>query len=285
MDRVANLEHYYALINEAKSEYGRLSTNNLLFPDAIERYLDLGRFYYEKVTGGVIFFSDEEDFYEALYHISAKEECRFSKKEKPVLIQCMYTNGKKRPDMQAIGRMLESSGFVLAQTLRQGVFEETERIAKVRRSLRGVMKVFDREGFRMMPVSAGQLSEMKAFRKTIKEIPFYQFPYFTDEELVCEADAGRLLCITDKNGRMIAARHLIVNGKKAYGWVGVEEQYKGTYGLALVFLNHALDYVEREGIKMCSWVDDVNIPSLQYHEHIGTVWTGQAAEEWVLESR
>ena len=99
-----------------------------------------------------------------------------------------------------------------------------------------------------------------------------------------EAEAERLCCIMDPEGKIIGARHLIVSGKKAYGWVGIEEQYQVRYGAALIFLGHALEYIVKNDVQMCSWVMTTNVPSIEYHERLNTKWTGYYCDEWVLEA-
>ena len=281
MERITSLDEYYAIVKAAKGDGGALKTNCMLFPDALQRYIRLGRLGYEVIDAGVAVLADEENFYQVFAHVHPDVPFRIERKEKPLLFQNMY-KGEKKPWMLQVEESLSGSGFALADTLKQGIFTGYDSIPRIRRSATGAERIFRREGFTLAPLRKDQIPEMLAFEKTIDEISFYQFPYYTDEEYMEEAQAGRLCCVTDAEGRIIGARHLIVNGKKAYGWVGVEEQYKTRYGVALMFLVHALDYIEKYDIKMCSWVKTTNVPSLQYHERLGTDWTGHLEDEWLL---
>lgn len=283
MQPVHSIEEYYSLINAAKARCGMLKTNSAMFPDSVQRYIDLGRMLWEESVSGIVFYTNEEAFYQAYYYVQPETPFVIEKKDKPVLIQNVY-KGEKKPWMLQVEESLRASGFAWADTLKHGVFTGYAQIPQIRRSIKPIERIFRKEGFSYAPLKREQIPEMLAFRSTIAEIPFYQFPYFTDDELAEEAEAERLCAVTDAGGTLIAARHLIVNGKKAYGWVGVAEQYKTAYGMAMMFLGHALDYIEKHDVKMCAWVDMKNTPSLQYHERLGTEWTGHMEDEWLLES-
>lgn len=283
MRTVDSLERYYEIINSAKKRLGRLVTNNCLFPEAIERYIELGRFFYEEMDAGLILYSDEENFYQAYYYLKPDMEVSFEKKDKQILLQHIYIEGRKKEDVERIEAQMIASGFQKVDTLRHAVLEDAGLLLhKIENTIPRIKRVFRKAGLTYSEVKKEQLERVAAFQKTIQEIPDYQMPYFTEEEYLQEAKEGKFCCITDESGNIIAARHLIVNGKKTYGWVGVQEQYKNLYGIAIFFLFHALQYIYKNDLKMCSWVDVQNIPSIQYHEHIGSKWTGHIEDEWIL---
>lgn len=282
MRKVGSLQEYYALVNGAKSRHGSLKTNCILFPDALDRYIQLGRLLWEELDAGMMFYSDEETFYQAYFYINPSLPFSVSRKDKPVLLQNVY-KGEKKPWVLSMEKALQNSGFVLQDPLMHGVVPDDSHVQQIRKTARLIERIFQKEGLTYAKLRRDQIPEMLAFRKTIDEIPFYAFPYFTDDELMEEAEAERLCCIMDRDGRIIGARHLIVNGKKAYGWVGVEEKYKTMYGVATMFLLHAFDYFYANGVKMCAWVKSRNTPSIQYHERLGMEWTGHMEDEWLLD--
>ncbi len=205
------------------------------------------------------------------------------KKEKPVLIEHVYRDGKKPEEIERVEEILQKSGFVKAQTvLHAALADPVSLYGKTEKMTAGIRRLLAGSDLHYAPVGEGLLEETAAFRKTIAEIPYYQIPYFTNEEYLEEARAGRYCCIYDAGGRIVAARHLILSGKKTYGWVGVEERYKERYGIAALFLHDALRLILAQGLKMCSWVDETNLPSIRYHEHIGSVWTGHRKDNWLL---
>lgn len=286
MQTVESMEDYYSVINRCKATLGRLGTNNYLFPKALERYVRLKRMYYEEIRQGLLFYLDEERYYQAYYYLAEHadvSDLEIGKKDKPILLQHIYKENAKNRLFREVEQSLRKSGFERKSVSRHAVLEQPEKIYRtVERSMRGIQKLFDSAGFVYQCVSGQQLSDVLAFRAQIREIPYYQIPYFTRDELLEEACAGRLCCITDSAGHIAAARHLIVDGQKAYGWVGVQEAYKKRYGMAAVFLYHALQYVQENNIRMCSWVERENTDSIQYHERIGSVWTGHLKDEWIL---
>lgn len=285
MKAVYSLQHYYTLIAEEKNQLGILKTNCALLPESIERYIFLGRFFYEEAQSGLLFFSDEESYYQTYYYLKEGETFCLSKKDKPVLIQNIYREGKENRFLTFLGRELSESGFVLQDTLRHAVLKDSDMLFQsLEKSVQGIERLFTKKGFVFQKVVREQLDELKFFMGTIEQIPFWQYPYYTDEEYVREADAGRLSCILNEDNRIVAARHLIISGKKAYGWVGIDEAYKAFYGFAPYILYKQLVYLRNHNITMCSWVMDTNMPSIQYHNRIGSTWTGQMEDEWLLDA-
>lgn len=284
---VESPDDYYGIINRCKSKLGRLATNNYMFPKATGRYIRLGRLYCEEMEKGLVFYLDEERCYHAYYYIAESADAAdfdIGCKDKPVLVQHIYSENAKSGLYQRAEQSLQRSGFERKAVSRHAVLQQPDRIlGVVERSVKGIQRLFDQNGFVYQNVGEEQLEDVLAFSTQIREIPYYQIPYFTADELMEESRAGRFCCVTDSLGRIAAARHLIVDGKKAYGWVGVREEYKKRYGMAVMFLYHALQYIQRHDIRMCSWVVRENTDSIQYHERIGSEWTGHLKDEWVLD--
>lgn len=286
MELVCNIKQYYNLIAERKAELGRIKTNCVLSSEAIERYISLNRFLYEKGESGIFFFSDEENYYQLYYYLQEGRTFSFEKKNKPVLVQNIFREGKEDKFLSFLNVQLKNNGFEYKDTLSHAVLRETNILFEtLEKSVKRIERIFLKEGFVFKNVAIEQLSELKEFMLHIEEIPFYQYPYYTDEEYIEEANEGRLSCIVDKEGKIIAARHLIVAGKKAYGWVGIKKEYKALYGFAPYILYQQLIYLRKNNIVMCSWVKTTNTPSIQYHNRIGSAWSGQLEDEWLLESK
>lgn len=285
MERVQSVEHYYALIAENKKKLGMLKTNCTLTRTAMQRLLSMERFFYREVETGIFFFSDEETYYQAYYYLQDGVPFSFVKEKKPVLLQDIHREDSNSPFLAFLNRELVKNGFVLQDTLKHGVLEETDALMNsLEKSVRGVERIFKKKGFVYQKVERQQLEELKAFMQHIDQIPYYQYPYYTDQEYMEEAEAGRLSCIVDAEGRMLAARHLITAGRKVYGWVGIAEEYKTLYGFTPLFLYTQMLYLRENHMLMCSWVKTTNQPSIQYHNRIGVVWTGQVEDEWLLEN-
>ena len=286
MENVYSVEQYYALISKNKERLGRLKTNCTLTPTLIERYISMDRFLYEEVESGIFFFSDEDFFYQAYYYLRDNISFCFEKKNKPVLLQNIYKEEKDNLFLSFFNAELERNNFILKDTLRHAVLKNSDKLfLSLEKSVKSIARIFDKKGFVFQNVTYNQISELKTFMSHIEEIPFYQYPYFTDSEYMEESNAGRLSCIVDADNKIVAARHLIVVGKKAYGWVGIADEYKTLYGFAPFILYKQLIYLRENNISMCSWVKTTNIPSIQYHNRIGSTWTGQLEDEWLLDSK
>lgn len=286
MEFVHSVEQYYDLIAARKKILGRLKTNCTLSYEMIERYISMKRFMYEECESGILFFSDEESYLQLYYYLQDGMAFDIKRKSKPILVQNIYMEGKENKFLSFLNMQLQENGFELKDTLRHAVLKDTDTLfRKLEKSANKIKCILENEKFEFKAVEINQLEELKMFMDEIEELPFYQYPYFTDEEYIEEANEGKLSCIVNKDGKIIAARHLIVSGKKAYGWVGIKNEYKGLYGLAPLILYHQLLYLRENNIAMCSWVKTTNTPSIQYHNRIGSVWTGQVEDEWLLDSK
>lgn len=286
MERVQSVEHYYALITENKKRLGMLKTNCTLTRQAIQRLLSMERFFFREVETGIFFFSDEEAYYQAYYYLQDGVPFVFVRENKPVLLQNIHREEQHSQFLTFLNCELIKNGFVLQDTLRHAILEETDELMhNLEKAVRSIERIFKKEGFVYQKVEREQLKELKSFMQHIDQIPYYQFPYYTDQEYIEESEEGRLACIVDAEGRILAARHLIVVGRRAYGWVGIVDEFKALYGFTPLFLYTQLRYLQEHNVVMCSWVKTTNQPSIQYHNRIGAVWTGQVEDEWLLESR
>lgn len=285
MERVQSVEHYFALITENKKRLGMLKTNCTLTRQAIQRLLSLGRFFFREVETGIFFFSDEEAYYQAYYYLQDGVPFVFVRENKPVLLQDIHREELSSSFLVFLRQELVKNGFVLQDTLRHASLEETDELMnRLEKSVKSVKRIFEKKGFVYQKVERKQLEELKTFMLHIDQISYYQYPYYTDEEYIEEAEAGRLSCIVDAEGRMLAARHLITVGRSVYGWVGIDDEYKALYGFTPLLLYTEMLYLHENNLRMCSWVKTTNQPSIQYHNRIGAVWTGQVEDEWLLES-
>ena len=283
MRLVESLDDYYEIIRNEKACRGKIKTNDYMFPEAVKRYVNLKRLWIEQLECGVVFLSDEERFFQGYYYIDDVNKFEIDMLEKPILVQNIYKQGRKKDYIYEMDRSLEKSGFKKEGMLRHAILENPDKVLeKLLPSEKISRRIMEKEGFKMMKVQSNQMSELLAFRDTIKEIPFYQQPFFSLDELGFDSEKGLLTCIVDASGKIQAARHLIMQGKKSYGWVGVAEKYKGVYGLALMLMVDQLKLICQKGIIMCSWVEQNNTASLQYHERLGSKWTGTIMDEWVL---
>ena len=151
MQIVESLDDYYSIIKRRKAELGRLGTNNYMFPRAIGRYIYLKRLYYETIESGIVFYPDEERYYQAYYYIAEDEDVpdlTIENKDKPVLVQHIYRENAKGRLMQRVERSLQKSGFEQKGVSRHAVLQQAEKIYKtVERSMQRIQKLLDQEGF------------------------------------------------------------------------------------------------------------------------------------------
>jgi GNAT superfamily N-acetyltransferase len=75
MNLVNDLAHFSALVKAAKRQTQRVESNCYLLPDVIQRYTQQKRLYWQEFQpAGLIFFSDERDFFRMYYFIGEPDE-------------------------------------------------------------------------------------------------------------------------------------------------------------------------------------------------------------------
>jgi len=281
MNRVADYDQYLALVRQTKAKQKSVVTNCFLFQKAVQRYLDLGRFLYEENEAGILFFSDEETYYQVYYYLNPERPFEAAAGEKPLVVNHLFTEGKKGEKLARIDERLASAGFELALKVRQTTGEPDEILKRVGAPSRVARRLLSREGFELRPVGREAFDDYFEMRSTTKEVPFYQFPYSTLEELDDDAANGRLIGIFDSRSRLCAVRHSFMEGNGMYGWIMVREAYKDRYGMALPLSEFAMQNAKANGNRVYGWIALDNAPSIQYHMGLGYCWTNRRMDTWI----
>ncbi len=279
MDQINDYQQYNMLVKEIKKSCPQIFTNCYLFKNAIERIIEQGRFYYERVNGGIVFLSDEQLYYQTYYYLTPGNDLRLAPKTKPVLVQNTYTN--KSEALMNFELSLRASGFRLADTLDHYKADPETSLEKLQAVTRYVKKNLKDAGFRIVPLTPELLPSVKAMQLEIPEIPYYQIVYLTDEEVLERAEDGGFPCIVDKNGDLCAA--FCLRGNKGFGWLAVKNEYKAKYGMAPVLTEVSMEHAITHHYQPVAWIVSTNTRSKQYHHRVGFEKTGRSMDEWLLE--
>jgi len=282
MQKVMSLDEYYVLVKAAKKENSAKASNCFLFPNAIKRFIDLGRFYYEKQDGGILFYSDEEVYYEAYYYHNPEVAVRIEKKDKPVVISNIHTGAPLNDRLRSMEQRLKEAGFLLADTMRQTQGDAQKNLSKIERLCKYARRELERDGFTLSPLSEKWFPAVRALLDNTPELPFYLSPYYTTEELKQLCEDGFIVGIISADGELCAAQHFFLEGKTLFGWEAVKENYKNLYGMALVMSEHILGIAVERGYNVSGWIDLANEPSIQYHLKKGNIFTDRYMDHWVL---
>ena len=285
MHAVTSLDEYYALVKAAKERCGSLKTNCALFPDAIKRYIGLGRFWGEPTENGVLFFADEERYYECYYHINPDASFELDRQDKPVVVQIMRNSLEKNDKVLRIEQRLGEAGFEYSDTMQMLKADPQQIMKKIAPLCRYAKREMEKDGFILCRVKPEQLPEFWSIADQASEIPYYLLPYYSDDELLEQIDKGWLTCIVDRQGKLCAAHHFFVDGKAMFGWLAVQKAYKNLYGMGMVFTEDALRYAIENGYLVSGWIDLKNTPSIQYHRQVGYQFVNRFTDRWVLPTK
>lgn len=284
MKKVHDLESYYAIVNEVQNRNRPIFTNNFLFPESIQRYISLERLYYEECSSGLFLYLDEETHYQVYYYLKQNVEVAMSAKDKPVLIRNLYVDSKKKDSLLYLEELLRVNGFKNVGRMGQVLYDPSTVLEKKKKEFQLVLVNMETEGFILAPINSNQLGDLSELKKGIKDIPYYQFEYYSDQEILEEAAEGRYVGIVNKEGILCGARQILVEGKGMYGWVAVREDYTGIFGLGAAFSHYSLNYALQHGLKGMGWIEESNTRSVKYHKKLGYQWTGKYMDEWLLDT-
>lgn len=278
MKKIVSLEQYRSFVQAVKDRFGKIKTNSYMFEETVERYISLGRLFYEVSEKGILMYSDEETYYRGYYFIPEGTYLSVMPKEKPVVLRILYRNGRR--DEQT-AENLEQAGFKRQGTLLHMKLDAGRAMTQYEKIVERTMRFLSQSGFSVGKAKKEQLGDILAFFRTISEIPFYQMSYYTEEEYEKALEKGMFYCITDKEGAVCAAQQFIEEGRALYGWAGVDKRYRGMYGMIIPLSYFRWKFAVEQGKKVMGWVEETNISSLEYHDRQGWERTGKRADEWI----
>ena len=280
MIQVSSIEEYQSLVKKNKANKQAKKTNCLLFPDAIQRYINAGRFFYEEQDAGIFFFSDEGKYYQAWFYLNPMIPLQKQKKEKPVLIQHYYS-GKTRDRDKEVYMQLENAGFQHADTMQQFIADPEKVIKKIRPLARYAEKILRENGFTYRPPEDSELLLVDQLLDMTPEIPFYLLNWFSKEEIGEMRKEGQFAGIFSKTGELCAAHMFFVSGNILNGWVVVKKEYRETYGMSIYLKEKGMEYTIDHNCVHSGWIDLKNLVSRHYHVHAGYEEVDRYLDNWV----
>ena len=277
-------EEYQSLVRTAKKEKEARLTNCYLFPESIQRWIDLKRFYAEEVDAGILFLADQERYYSVYFYLNS-DLCPFiPRQNKPQVIQTVFSGQKKSDKQLAVDQLLHNAGFIWKDRMQQIKADPEQVLKKIAPLSARMRQRLKTEGFYRGPITAANLPALNKLLSETPEIPFYDIQYFSTDELEMQSKEGQLEGVFNQAGELCAVHQLFLEGNGAFGWFAVADAYKVTYGLALVLKEMIMSYVLEKGCFLTGWVDDVNIESIRFHRKLGYSFQDKYREHWMLEA-
>lgn len=279
MEKLQTFEEYQNLVNSIRLAHKKIFSNNYFMAEDVQRYIRLGRAYYEKTDSGLIFLFDEECFYRACLYVDVSQSFTIPVLDKRIVIRNIYRAGKKETEMCAVEKELERLNFrktgVTVQ-LRGDVQEIVEKTKKHERFVQSMEK----KGYRCVIAERSHFKQIEDLLIGSEIIKDYHIDYLTPEE----KKKGDYLYIVNAAGEMCAASISVVKNGLASGiGVAVLDKYK-LQGLPPILGYHRMKWLNENNVKRIqAWALIDNENSIRYHTSLGYKVTNRHADEWVRE--
>jgi len=252
-------------------------SNFYFLPADVERYIDLGRAYYEEVDAGVIFIFDEELYYKVCVVVDAEKPLNMPKFDKKVLIRNIFREEKRGTEIQMVEENLKKLNFRKIMTNVQIQANVPEMYEK-RKMYEEIVFSLESKGYRCIEPNEVQCEEIERILLDSQMIKDYHLDYFSDEE----RRDGNYLCIIDENEELCAVCRSIVKNRIAqlHGVAVIERCKKQGFASALRY--YQIKYLfDNDAIYLQGWIRLDNQPSLQLHTKIGYKLLDKYADDWI----
>ena len=280
MEKVCSKQEFFDIIKANRKNTHADINNNFLSSSEIERLVNRDALYYEVKENGIIFLSDEVEYYNIYYYWNSNEDFPAIEKDKPVVI-VNYWQGDKGEKQLRFEEKLKKAGFKNSHLSGQ-IKKNPERLKEVVDRTYGLSKkIFDGCGLRLIPPEKEHVEGMRELFRSLKEIPVWHVPYRSDEEIVESGKRGNTVCAIDKNGRVCGAITYFQDDA-TYGWVGVAEDYQKKPGIPVVLYEWSYRRIMERNPNLNGWIAEDNLKSSKFHLAMGFTWTGRHKEDWVL---
>lgn len=272
-------------MKEARAANRVSFTNHYFMTPDIERYIALGRMYYENVAGGILFIFDEEKFYRVCLYVDAAQPFGIPALDKKALIRNIYRTGQKPASWNALEDNLLRNGFCRTDVVLQAqvdcamAVQNGGKIEKYKQMLCA-------KGYQCVAADESMLGEAEALIRDAAQIKEHHLDYRSDAEKCGDLKNGAYLCIVDGGGHICAASVALVKNDMAYGAaIAVEEPYQMS-GFAPVLSYERCRRLSERGIRfLAGWILEDNEASIKHHKSMGYTFTGHCADEWILEAK
>lgn len=272
---VCSLEQYFTLMDACMENIPDLIYNHMLLPKEVRGFIENGKFYYEQYDGdGIIFLTDERDFYKLYCFVSESGSIEPTKLDKPQVIECIYSVQRCDEQIEKMKQKILDMGFnlyVKNMRVRTNLDEISECDAYM-----GKMK--------------NDLTWCYAEKKDLPEIynlwsllDRYNSILPKEEEAFGMIQAGELICLK-KNGIICAiARMKEENRKMASTWMLVVSQEFRHQGIATELYKLLLSIAKAKGYsKVMHWCDEKNTAIQNTTEKLGFQFDGLKSNSYIL---
>lgn len=268
LEKVEDYSIFERKVTSFKANFpkGSIADNCYLLPDKIGAICSQGRLYQLDTgsSGSLAFLADEGRFYRLYLFAQGREPLNIGAFDKPVLAEVLYQEDKLSSQVGILMEFLENNGFHLHKLNRQFRLPIPDQ-AVIEEKLEAVCKRCKQSGFMVTAAQFDDFEQIWALWE--KFIDPYAFVYTSKDQWRQEIQAGRLQCIKDETGNIVAAQQYSVEQKRSLeSHIVVAPTLRGK-GLAAVLLYRWLFLAAKAGCTNAfCWIAEDNLASLHLHK-------------------
>ena len=275
MKRVQNLEQYSTLVDECIETYNNIIYNCMLLPKEINEIIKKSKLYYEKINGGIVFFRDEKDFYKLYLFISEDIDIKFDKKEKPQVIECIYTDKLESINFEQIKKKIKKAGFKFyTKNIRVKTFLEEYNEGCIN-------DILDKDGLWWEYLTSEEYCKVYELWSSLDK---YNSIIPRKSELLESVDNKRILCIKNKSGICAVAQIKEESRKVASIWLVAVDERSRRKGIATNLYRVLLYTIKKSGYSFAmQWCDQSNEAIIQTVYKLGFQFDTLKSKSYILE--
>lgn len=268
MEAVRDLNHFSALVREARSSGPGVATNCYLLPDEIKVLTARQRLFWRAEQGGVIFLREEPAYYQLYFFIDPRSPGQFRPMRKPVLLELVYQETGQSVPAGAQTARWEAGGFSVFHTYRR-------------------MAMSAESAARLTPVPVPPDSPYRARGARREDMPEIcrlwagiVDPYTTatpaDDALAELITREQIHCMADARDNVAAVIQAQYGGGSCtISHVAVDPAYR-RQRLAARLMQYGMQQGVKRGVrKILLWVADDNIPARELYRSLGFACDGK----------
>lgn len=272
MEQVTDIIVYSDLIKAITRKYRTIITNCYLSKEMVERYISMDRLLFKTFEGGILFLTDEKFFYNEYYFMNPVATIPSLELNKMVVVKNLYK--EKRESLLTVEKAFEENGFLFNCTFLQLKADVNEERMLLNPHYEKAMRLFELYGLKLVNPSVDMLDQIRDFQFQTPMISFWDFMYFSNDELMKDSSEDKLRCVVNSEGVIIGA---VYKHEEGMGWIAVKDEYRLVPGVAIALSMPSLNNANTRKI----WVRSDNIKSMKYHLKLGYNENGLKMDEWV----
>lgn len=284
MKTILSWEEYEETVSSLKAPRNGFITNTMVTKQSIERYMKQRRFLVDTFSDGIIFFKDEKEFYDLVFFWNKDAVLPKLAMKKPCVIRRMERVGQESETKKWMEKNFPNIGFCIANEYINVQGDPKELLKNLNTVAPKAETFLERFGIEIVSPDHEMIKKIRMMQYEIRNIPFYDIDYYSDEELLEDSQKGYLLAAVDKrNGKLCGANHSVIMGKYVTGWLAVRDEYINIPGIGICLHKKAMERDLLSGHLKRTWIAKNNKESQEYHKRIGYLPTGAEMSVWLMD--